>query len=267
MEFVPVIGVHENPAAGLNFRDPRIVRGKGQRARATRADDFDRDALALEHAPRLCEEFDRLAARGFFLRIVHAHGVAFIAHQAREDHPWRIAGLAGEREGGRARGNATALHAHIDFDEHAHVDPDTRCRIADGLDVNRVIDSHHHVCAPAQVDQAGDFLVSDDLVGDEDIRDTRIGKDLGLSEFGTGDAECSCAQFRVGNGRGFVALGVGPPVQAAVSTPCGHAPDVVFHFVEIDEQGGRVERVDGLTDGRIGHGINRGWGCCRAIRR
>jgi hypothetical protein len=51
----------------------------------------------------------------------------------------------------------------------------------------------------------------------------------------------------------FLALGMGPPVQPAVSTSRRHLLDIIFHLIQIDEQRGRIEHLYGLTNRRIGH--------------
>ena len=101
--------------------------------------------------------------------------------------------------------------------------------------------------------EALDLAAADYFVGNENVMDAGVGHDLGLSDFGAGDPLCTGCELEVGDGRGFVRLGVRPEVFARRAEVFGELGDVVFERVEIDQEDWGVDGVAGHADVFSGH--------------
>ena len=196
---------------------------------------------------------DGLDAGGFLLRVGKIHRLALVAHQAREYHAGRNLGPLRQFQGRLPRPHPAAPHPYVQFDKDPHADTHGLRRFRDHIDVDGVIDGHHDVRMPLQMGQAGHFSFAHDLVGNQDVLDTRSGHDFGFTEFGAGDTDGSRVEQFVRNGRGFVSLGMRTPANAADFAPSGDSGDVVLQKVQVEHQGRRIQVPLFKPDGRVAH--------------
>ena len=173
--------------------------------------------------------------------------VAFVAHQAAEAQVRCLSGCAGETDDGGGR-DAAAVVADVDFDEDAGTDVVGLGGFVEVGEILRVIDRDHDVATSGQRHETLDLAAAYYFVGNEDVLDAGVSHDLGLSDLGAGNSLCAGCELEVGDGRGFVRLGVWPEVFARGAEVLGELGDVVFERVEIDQEDRSVDGVAGRAD-------------------
>ena len=92
-----------------------------------------------------------------------------------------------------------------------------------------------------QVQQATDFGLTDDLVGDQDIGDARAGHDFCFTNLGARDSERARVEQHLGDGRHLEALGVWSPANPRFAERARHALDIALHHRQVDQQRGGVD--------------------------
>ena len=102
-------------------------------------------------------------------------------------------------------------------------------------------------------------MAVNDLVAHEDVADAMIDERLGLADLLATDADGSKRHLLERDLGAFVRLGVWTQLYAPVSRGRGHAGEVVFERIEIDEQGRCVHLLERHPDrGRrviVSHGV------------
>src|SRR5260370_14689674 len=140
-----------------------------------------------------------------------------------------------------ARRDARAADSDIDLDENAKPAVHYCGRLIECGDISGVVDGGHEMGMTPKIGQPRDLLISDDLVGDEDIPDPRARHDLGVSKLRAGHADRSRFQEHVRDRWDLNALCMGPPGDPSRFACTGNARDVRLKYVEIDEEYRRVE--------------------------
>ncbi len=98
-----------------------------------------------------------------------------------------------------------------------------------------------------QARHAQQLVRRDDLVADEEVAHAARGQRLGFGGFLHAGAGGAGALQQQGDFGALVHLGVRPPAHLVLARKAGHALDVALHRVEVDDQRGRVDRVDALA--------------------
>ena len=173
--------------------------------------------------------------------------MAFVAHQTAETQMWCLGGRAGEIDYGGGC-DAAAVVADVDLHEYARADLIGVGGLVEVGEILRVIDRDHNVATSGQGHEALDLAATDDFVGNENVMDAGVGHDFGLPDLGAGDPLRAGCELEVGDGWGFVRLGVRPEVFARRAEVLGEQVNVVFERVEIDQEDGGVDGVAGHAD-------------------
>ncbi len=101
------------------------------------------------------------------------------------------------------------------------------------------------------------FLAPDDLVRDEHVRDPALDHRLGLADLLHAHADGAERDLLQRDDRAFVGLGMRPRPDTGAGDALGQAAQIALERVEIDDEGGGVDLVEGHADlGRRagGHG-------------
>ena len=154
-------------------------------------------------------------------------------------------------DGGRR--DAAAVVADVDLYEYAGADLVGLGGLVEVGEILRVIDRDHNVATSCQRHEALDLAATDDFVGNENVLDAGVGHDLGLPDLGAGDPLRAGRELEVGNGRGFVRLGVWSEVFTCHAEVLGEQVNIVFECVEIDQEDGGIDGVAGHADVFGGH--------------
>jgi hypothetical protein len=152
-------------------------------ASASARDALDRYAACLNGLPTYARSFDCAGnGRGSFLRQAHMLGRTVVALQTRKTK--RGIGRYLSRQDGCsfARGNAAAVGSNIDFDIDIQIDCVRFCCSRQRLHLMRVIHQNPNACGASQWSKMTQFGVSHDLIGNQNILDTRLNKHGGLTE-------------------------------------------------------------------------------------
>ncbi len=170
----------------------------------------------------------------------------------------RLCDLPREGERRLARLDAAAVAAHVDFDIDRQVDPGLARRLVERADLARIVGAHADARVVGERREAAQFLPADDLVGDEHVRDPALDHRLGLADLLHADADRAERNLLQRDDRAFVGLGVRPRPDTGAGDALGQAAQIALEHVEIDDEGGGVDLVEGHTDlgGRAGgHGL------------
>ena len=177
--------------------------------------------------------------------IANGQDVAFPGHDSGESDIRELHQLLREFDRGFARLDTGPVHAGVDLDHHAGLRTSLDRRIADEPGALDAVHGAHDVDFGGELRQAAGLDRTDDLVGDEDVADAAGGVDLGLGEFGAGNADGARRDQAVCDGWRLVGLGMGSPGNLPLGQQAGDRRDVGIEDIEVHDEGGGVERFDG----------------------
>ena len=142
-----------------------------------------------------------------------------------------------QRQRGLAGGDAGAPITHVDVDEDAE-----RHAVGGGLateirDIRGVVDDEERVGRRRdEPHQPPDRRGRDDLGRDQEAADAGARHHLGFAELRAGDAERALVHLPASDLRAAVGLCVGPKMLAGSPRVRGHAAEVAFEAVEVEQQ-------------------------------
>ena len=221
---LPVSAIHGRIRSGLYLGDSLIVARDVICAGAARGDDGDRDPMAVKQIS--CR--DQLA-HGFLggaasLVAVGSHDrVALVAHDTLELQARHGYDALGQAQTVLPRLDAATVHPHVHFEEHPELQAFGHGGGRKVGGVVGIVDGDHHVGIPGQVHQSRDFLGANDLIGDEQVADSRLGHNLGFSQLGAGDADGARPKLHPGDSRAFVRFAVGAECSGPLGKVVAHA--------------------------------------------
>ena len=173
--------------------------------------------------------------------------------------------LPRERERRLARLDAAAVAAHVDLDIDRQGDPGLASRLVERADLARIVGAHADAGDMRERGEAPQFLASDDLVRDEHVRDPALDHRLGLADLLHAHADGAERDLLQRDDRAFVGLGMRPRPDTGAGDALGQAAQIALERVEIDDEGGGVDLVEGHADlGRRAGGHRRVSSKCRA---
>ena len=126
----------------------------------------------------------------------------------------------------------------------------------DPFHLPRVIDAHRCFGDPRESAQPRQFRCADDLIADQDVGDATPGEHLGLGHFLHALTHRAARHLQFGDDRGLMRLRVRPKFHPRGRQQRGHAIEVVFERIQIDQQRRRVDLVlthAGYGGGRLQH--------------
>jgi hypothetical protein len=153
-----------------------------------------------------------------------------------------------QRHRGLARKNAAALRPHVDLDVHVHGAPGL---YGGGREVGndaRVVDEDSDGRGPRERREARDLRGRHDLVGHEDVGDAGGDECGGLVDFLAADADGAARDLRLCDVGTLVRLRVRAQHKPRSAHRVGHEVEVVLERVEVDHQGGCLDRLERVTD-------------------
>ena len=170
--------------------------------------------------------------------------MSLVAHDAGEIEGRRLAD--GTRQFDRRAGIAhtTAMHADVHLDEHAQADASRVGGRGECGDIGGIVDRNHHFGTPGEVDETGDLLCADDLVGDENIVEAVPHQHFGFAELGAGEPVRAGCQQPLRDGRRLRRLEVRAQRRTAPAEERAHGGDVLLHHVEVDDERRSIELGD-----------------------
>ena len=112
----------------------------------------------------------------------------FVTHEAYQLDTRQLGYVASQVQRGFARGRARPVQADIDLQDCPHPQPGRLHGAADGLGLVEVVKADDRIGFAAQFDEPLNLARAGDHVGNQQIADSRGGKDFGLAQFGTGQA-------------------------------------------------------------------------------
>ena len=258
VEVAAVIGVHEDVGAALQFGVDAARQLELEGAGAGPGDGRALDAVSRQEvAGAAClvgGPGDRLAA---FLPAAQMLRRAVIGLQSTKGEVRRLRDLPRERERRLARLDAAAVAAHVDLDIDRQRDPGLTSRLVERADLARIVGAHADAGDMCERGEAPQFLASDNLVGDEHVRDPALDHRLGLADLLNAHADRAERNLLQRDDRAFVGLGVRPRPDIRAGDAVGQAAQIALERVEIDDECGSVDLVEGHADlgGRAGgHG-------------
>ena len=174
-------------------------------------------------------------------------------HQAAEDetgsrvdppcqHQRLVAGL-----------HAATAAAGVALDQHLELTGCVREGSGQPLDGGRAVGGDGEDDTVVQRSQPVELLPADDVVGEKDVGQAGIGHHLGLADLLAGNAVGARLDLPFGKEGQLVGLDMGPEPRAGRVGGLLGAGDVALDAVEVDQNGGRVDLIDGSGGG--GHGF------------
>jgi hypothetical protein len=154
------------------------------------------------------------------------------------------------REGERrlARLDAAAVAAHVDLDIDRQRDPGLARRLVERADLARIVGAYADAGDMCERGEAPQFLMSDHLVRDQHVGDPAPNHRLGLADLLHAHADGAERDLFQRDDRAFVGLGVRARPDAGAGDAVGQAAQIALERVEIDDEGGGVDLVEGHAD-------------------
>ena len=244
-----VLRVHRGVGAALELGHPGQAAGDRVRAGAAAADLAHPEAAGLDLlAGEECLAHVELGACLALCERHHVLQVALVGLKAVERKPVGLVDEPGQLRRRLARLHAAAVHADVDLNVAAERDAGGDRRLRELPHVPGVVDGDRDLAAPRQLDQARDLERPDDLVGDQDVRDTAVGQRLCFTDLGTGDAHGAGVELQVRDLDALVRLGVRAELRRPARRELRHALDVALQLGLVEqERGGVYLCVHGLV--------------------
>ena len=185
----------------------------------------------------------------------------------RNSSPGRFRDRLGHGHDRRPGRDAGPLHPDVDLDDDRQ-DAGAVARSRGQLvQVHEAVDRHDRIGQIQKIHQAAQLDGPHDLIGDQDVADPRLRHDFGLAELGAGDPDGACRQLLADDADRLLAFDMRAPLNAVLAADRGDPGDIGLHHIEIDQQGGRIQRCRGRADrdGGRGHfGADRPGGGAKA---
>ena len=217
--------------------------GMEQGGGGSAADNADLDAFRAEPAEHGLQQFGELH-QGGSAGLVQVLDVARVESDAFEGEMRLFEDALRQLEERGSGRYAHAAQAYVHFGKYADFDCSAASRIGQLVDGERAVESDGHARAAGQRHQAGQFGLSDDRVGYQQVRRFGGHHHFGFGDFGHGQARCAQFLLQSGDIDRLVSLGVRPQAQAVLARIVRHAMEISLETVEIYYQSGRVDFRD-----------------------
>ena len=148
-----------------------------------------------------------------------------------------------------ARFDAAAIHAHVDFDEHADGAARGLRRGRHGTDVVGIIDAHAKLRSLRQLSETLQLDRPHHLIGDEDIGEPRIDEHLSLVELGTKKVAAAVRRDVLRQPGTLQRLEVHAHIHGRALVWLKHPLQIGINHVEIDQELRCVEGIIGWPGG------------------